>query len=372
MQPNGCRIWWTGVHAGLIKEKDCAEVANGPFGLTVLDSPGRHCCDLFFGEWWKKWAFYLNKVTSNWEVKRSLWITMNYLANLFFQTVKDYTRCKKRKTSKNLPRKHGWWREFFFHVFFYHISFPYFYHGCCCFCFFPFLGHRLESCLLFGPRAIWSERGIWNPLFEANFRFISVHIIDLFFKVADFSPKNMFGNKKKPPQILLPIHGSKDCWVETRVWRGKNFFGAKSTSHKKGHLHFIDACNEWVWFKKVSSQVGQKSSTWKSTKNSGACRMIGWSIDQAFSRSYQWAKLWLKMENSWQFLQKKTRFFTKKASSHTNHTFSWRSGVWRCFFWVWFFRDPGSPSENGFMEPRYYAFRKVIRHHNHQLRMADS
>ena len=248
----------------------------------------------------------------------------------------------------------------FFPCFFYRISFPYFYHGCCCFCFFPFLGHRLESCLLFGPRAIWSERGIWNPLFEANFRFISVHIIDLFFKVADFSPKNMFGNKKKPPQILLPIHGSKDCWVETRVWRGKNFFGAKSTSHKKGHLHFIDACNEWVWFKKVSSQVGQKSSTWKSTKNSGACRMIGWSIDQAFSRSYQWAKLWLKMENSWQFLQKKTRFFTKKASSHTNHTFSWRSGVWRCFFWVWFFRDPGSPSENGFMEPRYYAFRRWL------------
>lgn len=39
------------VHAGLIKEKDCAEVANGPFGLTVLDSPGATVVTFFLGEW---------------------------------------------------------------------------------------------------------------------------------------------------------------------------------------------------------------------------------------------------------------------------------------------------------------------------------
>lgn len=114
MQFNGWQDLMDRVHAGLIKEKDCAEVANG-----YLDWQWIHRAPLWplFGEWWNV-SLLINKVTSNWEVKRSLWITMNYLANLFFQTVKDYTRCKKRKTSKNLPRKHGWWREFFFHVFF--------------------------------------------------------------------------------------------------------------------------------------------------------------------------------------------------------------------------------------------------------------
>ena len=31
-------------------------------------------------------------------------------------------------------------------------------------------------------------------------------------------------------------------------------------------------------------------------------------------------------------------------------------------------RDPGSPSENGFMEPKYYA-EEVIGHLNHHLRI---
>ena len=47
MQPNGWQDLMDRVHAGLIKEKDCAEVADGPFGLT-MDSPGNSATSVTF------------------------------------------------------------------------------------------------------------------------------------------------------------------------------------------------------------------------------------------------------------------------------------------------------------------------------------
>ena len=150
MQLNGWQDLMDRVHAGLIKEKDCAEVANGPFGLTVLDSPGGHCCDLFFWGMVKKVSLLINKVTSNWEinweVKRALWITWQTCLS---KQLMITPAARRGKHLKICPASMGDGGSFF--PYFYHISFPYFYHGCCCFCFFDFWGTVWKVACYLGP-----------------------------------------------------------------------------------------------------------------------------------------------------------------------------------------------------------------------------
>ena len=161
MQPNGCRIWWTGSMRAWSKRKIAPKWRTA---IWIDNGFTGQFCDPFFWEWWNV-SLLINKVTSNWEinweVKRALWITWQ---TCFSKQLKITLAARRGKTSKNLLCKHGSWRELFFHVF-YHISFPYFYNGCCCFWFFSIFGAPFGKLLtIWSPSDLERFRGIWNPL----------------------------------------------------------------------------------------------------------------------------------------------------------------------------------------------------------------
>ena len=117
-----------------------------------IDGPGFTGAILlpFFWGMVKKVRLLINKVTSNWErnweVKRSLWITWQTCLS---KQLMITPAARRGKHLKICPASMGDGGSFF--PYFYHISFPYFYLGCCCFCFFDFWGTVWKVACYLGP-----------------------------------------------------------------------------------------------------------------------------------------------------------------------------------------------------------------------------